>query len=74
MPTILTAITIVACIFCLSKAMNIIPVGLLMQHFGGLTIQLSLCLVFLNIIKYQILWNNWFSFNYFGVILVKYSW
>ena len=37
-PTIFCAITIVACIFCLSKAMNIIPVGFTYATYGGLTI------------------------------------
>ena len=37
-PTIFCAISIVACIFCLSKAMNIIPVGFTYATYGGLTI------------------------------------
>ena len=35
---ILGIISIVACIFCLSKAMNIIPVGFTYATYGGLTI------------------------------------
>ena len=34
-PTIFCAISIVACIFCLSKAMNIIPVGFSHATYGG---------------------------------------
>ena len=37
-PTIFCAISIVACIFCLSKAMDIIPVGFAYATYGGLTI------------------------------------
>ena len=37
-PTIFCAISIVACIFCLAKAMNIIPVGFTYATYGGLTI------------------------------------
>tara|TARA_B100001093_G_C26353549_1_gene811339 strand:+ start:303 stop:638 length:336 start_codon:yes stop_codon:yes gene_type:complete len=37
-PTILCILSIIACIFCLSKAMNIIPVGFAYATYGGLTI------------------------------------
>ena len=37
-PTIFCVISIVACIFCLAKAMNIIPVGFTYATYGGLTI------------------------------------
>ena len=37
-PTIFCIISIVACIFCLSKSMNIIPVGFTYATYGGLTI------------------------------------
>ena len=37
-PTIFCVISIVSCIFCLSKAMNIIPVGFTYATYGGLTI------------------------------------
>ena len=37
-PTIFCVISIVACIFCLSKAMNIIPVGFTYATYGALTI------------------------------------
>ena len=36
--TIFCIISIIACIFCLSKAMNIIPVGFTYATYGGLTI------------------------------------
>ena len=37
-PTIFCIISIIACIFCLSKAMNMIPVGFTYATYGGLTI------------------------------------
>ena len=37
-PTVFCIISIIACIFCLSKAMNIIPVGFTYATYGGLTI------------------------------------
>ena len=37
-PTFFCIISIIACIFCLSKAMNIIPVGFTYATYGGLTI------------------------------------
>ncbi len=37
-PSIFCVISIVACIFCLSKAMNFIPVGFTYATYGGLTI------------------------------------
>ena len=38
MPTIFCILTIVSCIFCLSKTMNILPVGFAYASYGGLTI------------------------------------
>ena len=38
MPTIFCIISIVACIFCLSRAMSIIPVGFTYATYGALTI------------------------------------
>ena len=37
-PTIFCILSIIACIFCLSKAMSIIPVGFAYATYGGLTI------------------------------------
>ncbi len=37
-PTIFCIITIISCIFCLSKTMNILPVGFAYASYGGLTI------------------------------------
>ena len=49
-PTIFCVISIVACIFCLSKAMNIIPVGFTYATYGGLTIT---AVTLFGIFKYQ---------------------
>ena len=37
-PTIFCVVSIVLCLFCLSKAMNIIPVSFAYATYGGLTI------------------------------------
>ena len=37
-PTIFCILSIIICIFCLSKAMNIIPVGFTYATYGALTI------------------------------------
>ena len=37
-PTIFCILTIISCIFCLSKTMNILPVGFTYATYGGLTI------------------------------------
>ena len=37
-PTIFCIVSIIACIFCLSKTMSIIPIGFTYATYGGLTI------------------------------------
>ena len=37
-PTIFCILTIISCIYCLSKTMNILPVGFAYATYGGLTI------------------------------------
>ena len=37
-PTIFCILTIISCIYCLSKTMNIIPIGFAYATYGGLTI------------------------------------
>ena len=49
-PTIFCVISIVTCIFCLSKAMNIIPVGFTYATYGGLTIT---AIALFGLIKYN---------------------
>ena len=49
-PTIFCIVSIVACIFCLSKAMNIIPVGFTYATYGGLTIT---AVTLFGVFKYQ---------------------
>ena len=72
-PTIFCIVSIVACIFCLSKAMNIIPVGFTYATYGGLTIT---AVTIFGIIKYNQLPNIYGTigivFIIIGVILVNY--
>ena len=49
-PTIVCIISIIACIFCLSKAMSIIPVGFAYATYGGLTVT---AVTLLGIFKYN---------------------
>ena len=49
-PTIFCIISIIACIFCLSKAMDIIPVGFTYATYGGLTIT---AVTLFGVFKYQ---------------------
>ena len=37
-PTLFCILTIISCIYCLSKTMNILPVGFAYASYGGLTI------------------------------------
>ncbi len=37
-PTIFCILTIISCIYCLSRTMNILPVGFAYASYGGLTI------------------------------------
>lgn len=58
-PTILCVTSIVLCLFCLSKAMTIIPVGFTYATYGGLTIT---AVTFFGVFKY----NQ--TPNFYGVI------
>ena len=49
-PTIFCVTSIVICIFCLSKAMSIIPVGFVYATYGALTIT---AVTFFGIFKYN---------------------
>ena len=49
-PTIFCVVSIVICIFCLSKAMTIIPVGFTYATYGALTIT---AVTFFGIFKYN---------------------
>ena len=72
MPTIFCIISIVACIFCLSKAMNIIPVGFTYATYGGLTIT---AVTLFGIFKYNQIPNFYgiigIAFIIIGVILLN---
>ena len=71
-PTIFCIISIVACIFCLSKAMDIIPVGFTYATYGGLTIT---AVTLFGIFKYQQIPNLYgiigISLIIIGVILLN---
>ena len=72
-PTIFCIISIILCLFFLSKAMNIIPVGFSYATYGGLTI---VAVTLFWIIKYNQLPNIYGTigivFIIIGVILVNY--
>ena len=71
--TIFCVTSIVLCLFCLSKAMNLIPVGFTYATYGGLTIT---AVTLFGIIKYNQLPNIYGSLGIIliiiGVILVNY--
>ena len=63
-PTIFCAVSIVACIFCLSKAMNIIPVGFTYATYGGLTIT---AVTLFGVFKYNQIPN---LYGIIGIVLI----
>jgi|TARA_Y100001970_G_scaffold59656_1_gene75973 small multidrug resistance pump len=63
-PTIFCIISIVACIFCLSKAMNVIPVGFTYATYGGLTITF---VTLFGVFKYNQIPN---LYGVIGIILI----
>ena len=71
-PTIFCIISIIACIFCLSKAMDIIPVGFTYATYGGLTIT---AVTLFGVFKYQQIPNLYgiigISLIIIGVILIN---
>ena len=71
-PTIFCVTSIIACIFCLSKAMDIIPVGFTYATYGGLTIT---AVTLFGVFKYQQIPNLYgiigISLIIIGVILLN---
>ena len=71
-PTIFCIISIIACIFCLSKAMDVIPVGFTYATYGGLTIT---AVTLFGVFKYQQIPNLYgiigISLIIIGVILLN---
>ena len=63
-PTIFCIVSIIACIFCLSKAMNIIPVGFSYATYGGLTIT---AVTLFGVFKYNQIPN---LYGIIGIILI----
>ncbi len=72
-PTIFCVISIILCLFFLSKAMNIIPVGFTYATYGGITIT---AVTIFGILKYNQLPNIYGTIGIIliiiGVILVNY--
>ena len=72
-PTIFCVVSIILCLFCLSKAMNIIPVGFTYATYGGITIT---AVTIFGILKYNQLPNIYGTIGIIliiiGVILVNY--
>ena len=62
--TIFCIFSIVACIFCLAKAMNIIPVGFTYATYGGLTIT---AVTLFGIFKYNQVPN---IYGVIGIVLI----
>ena len=63
-PTIFCIISIIACIFFLSKAMNIIPVGFAYATYGGLTIT---AVTLFSVFKYGQIPN---PYGIIGIVLI----
>ena len=63
-PTIFCVISIILCLFCLSKAMNIIPVGFTYATYGGITIT---AVTIFGILKYNQLPN---IYGIIGIVLI----
>ena len=72
-PTIFCIVTIILAIFCMAKAMNIIPVGFTYATYGGITIT---AVTIFGILKYNQLPNIYGTIGIIliivGVILVNY--
>ena len=73
MPTIFCIVSIVLCIFCLSKVMILIPVGFAYATYGGLTIK---AVTIFGVLKYKQIPNFYgilgIALIVIGVILVNY--
>ena len=63
-PTIFCVVSIILCLFCLSKAMNIIPVGFTYATYGGITIT---AVTIFGILKYNQLPN---IYGIIGIVLI----
>ena len=71
--TILCVTTIVLCLFCLAKAMTVIPVGFTYATYGGLTIT---AVTLFGIIKYNQMPNIyaivWITLIVIGEVMLNY--
>ena len=72
-PTIFCVLSIIICIFCLSRAMTIIPVGFTYATYGGLTIT---AVTIFGILKYNQIPNIYgiigITLIIIGVVLVNF--
>ena len=66
-PTIFCITNIIICIFCLSKAMSIIPVGFVYATYGALTIT---AVTLFGILKYN---QNPNSYGVIGITLIVFG-
>ena len=66
-PTIFCITSIIICIFCLSKAMSIIPVGFVYATYGALTIT---AVTLFGILKYN---QNPNSYGVIGITLIVFG-
>ena len=65
-PTIFCIITIIFCIFCLSKTMNVLPVGFAYATYGGMTIT---AVTIFGIFKYNQIPNIYGIIGIFFIII-----
>ena len=63
-PTIFSIVTIIICIFCLSKAMTVIPIGFTYATYGALTIT---AVTLFGVLKYNETPN---TYGIIGIILI----
>ena len=63
-PTIFSIVTIIICIFCLSKAMIVIPIGFTYATYGALTIT---AVTLFGVLKYNETPN---TYGIIGIILI----
>tara|TARA_B110000438_G_scaffold94366_1_gene93790 strand:- start:1094 stop:1426 length:333 start_codon:yes stop_codon:yes gene_type:complete len=65
-PSIITAITIVLCMYCLSLVMKTLPIGITYASFAGLAI---IATVFVGVIKYNQIPNLYSLVGLFFIIV-----
>ena len=71
-PSVITAITIVACMYTLSLVMKSIPVGITYASFAGLYNHDFCCRCYKVSTNSKFLYFNWISFNYIRCLNSKF--